>query len=143
MSGTFRQFDHTGDIGIEATAPNEAALYACCAAALFDILVGSGAIVERETRRLAISAPDREHLLVRWLSEILYLHAAEGWLFRDFEIRTAVEAGEFTLEAEAKGEIFDPARHLLRTEIKAVTHHQTVVAREASGAWRARVVLDI
>jgi SHS2 domain-containing protein len=143
VRGTFRQFDHTGDVGIDAEAPDEAALYACCAAALFDVLVESGSIVERETKRISISAPDRELLLVRWLGEILYLHSTGGWLFRDFDVRTEEGEKGFTIEAIARGEILDPSRHTLRTEIKAVTHHQAAVSRDAEGTWRARIVFDI
>lgn len=143
MRGRFRQFDHTGDVGVEAEAPDEASLYACCASALFDILVGAGPIEIRGSQRIEVSAEDRELLLVRWLKELLYLHEAGRWIFRDFEVETAPQGDGFRLAGKAGGEAFDPARHTLRTEIKAVTHHQIAVSRGPDGIWRARIVFDI
>jgi hypothetical protein len=37
------------------------------------------------------------------------------------------------------GEQFDPRRHLMLTELKAVTYHQLNLAR-AGGEWKARIV---
>ncbi len=144
MRGAYRQFDHTGDIGVEAEAPDEGSLYACCAAALFDIIAEPDAAHPSAERLIEITAPDREVLLVHWLRELLYLHDAERWIFRDFEVETggASDGGRW-LKGAARGDTFDPARHTIRTEIKAVTYHQASVRRDPDGTWRARLVLDI
>ncbi|MGZ3608142.1 MAG: archease [Syntrophales bacterium] len=40
------------------------------------------------------------------------------------------------------GEPFDPAKHTINTEIKAVTYHQAAV-KEAQGMWTGRVIFDV
>ncbi len=40
------------------------------------------------------------------------------------------------------GEQFDRRRHLMLTELKAVTYHQLNVER-ADSVWKARIVFDI
>ena len=44
--------------------------------------------------------------------------------------------------AELSGEPFDPARHEIHTEVKAVTYHLLKVAQEG-GLWTGRIVLDL
>lgn len=143
MRGTWRPVDHTGDVAIDAEAPTEEDLFACCAAALFEILaepIGPG---PRREARVSAEAADDEILLVRWLRELLYLHATERWIFAEFEVELGgEEGGARRLSAVARGEIFDPERHAIRTELKAVTYHQIGVRRDGD-LWRARVVFDI
>jgi SHS2 domain-containing protein len=141
---SYREIDHTGDIGIDAEAGDEASLYACCAGALFDILVGEAPVETREARKVHVEAPDSELLMVRWLRELLYLHTVERWLFRGFEVvLEGPEGGRRRLEATARGEKFDPDRHSIRTELKAVTYHQISIRRAPDGVWRARVIFDV
>jgi SHS2 domain-containing protein len=40
------------------------------------------------------------------------------------------------------GEQFDPRRHVMLTELKAVTYHQLNV-EGAEGGWKARIVFDV
>jgi len=144
MSGTFREFDHTGDIGIEAEAPDEVSLYATCARALFDIIAGRAPIETCGSLDIRVEAPDREMLMVRWLNELLYVHATERWIFREFDVAIGEKPdGGRWLEGMARGDRFDPARHALRTELKAVTYHQLSARRDEDGIWRARLVFDI
>ncbi|HXI03087.1 MAG TPA: archease [Candidatus Saccharimonadales bacterium] len=144
-AGRYRQIDHTGDIGIDAEAPDEASLFAVCARALFDILAGEDAPIEgRESLRIRVEAPDRQRLLVGWLRELLYLHETEGWLFRGFSPRIQSAAdGSITLLGTASGERIDPARHRIEREVKAVTYHQIAAERGPEGRWTARVIFDI
>ena len=77
--------------------------------------------------------------MVNWLSEILYLYDAEGWLFRDFEIDAL---SDHSLSARALGEKFNPETHQLKLLVKAVTYHQLLVEQTDAG-WRAQVYVDI
>jgi SHS2 domain-containing protein len=144
VTSSYWQIDHTGDIGIEAEAGDENGLFACCAEALFDILAEPISPAAPAERIVEVSAPDRETLLVRWLRELLYLHEVDRWIFNAFEVETARRPeGERRLRGVARGEIYDPARHLLRTELKAVTYHQIRFRKESEGLWRARVIFDV
>jgi SHS2 domain-containing protein len=143
MKGTWRPVDHTGDVAIDAEAPTEEDLFACCAAALFEILAEPLGPGPRREAHVSAEAPDDEVLMVRWLRELLYLHSTERWIFAEFEV--ALEGGEGAgrrLSGIARGEIFDPERHDIRTELKAVTYHQIRVGRDGD-LWRARVVFDV
>jgi SHS2 domain-containing protein len=78
-------------------------------------------------------------LLVRWLSELNYRHITEHRIFSKFEV---VTLSEQHLEADVRGEIFDPARHTIFTEIKAVTFHDLQVERDERG-WKAQIIFDL
>jgi SHS2 domain-containing protein len=92
-------------------------------------------------RELTVKAEgsDPQDLLVNWLSEILYLHDAEGWLFHEFNVQ---ELRDNTITATARGERFDRARHQAKLLVKAVTYHQLALEQTPQG-WGARVYVDI
>jgi SHS2 domain-containing protein len=136
----YRLLDHTGDIAILIGAPTLPGIYDAATRALFDVILDVRTVEPRE--RIAIrveGAVDAEDLLVRYLSELLYLHDTAGWLFRGAEV---VEVGAAALVAHALGEAFDPARHEIQREVKAVTYHQLLLSEDREG-WSARVVLDL
>ena len=82
-----------------------------------------------------------EDLLVRWLSEILFLQDTGGWLFCRYRLEKVDRRGRIA-RGVAWGEPVDRTRHLLRSEVKAVTYHQIRLVRGRS-AWRVRIVFDI
>jgi len=82
----FRILEHPADVGFEAFGSTREETFANAARALTYLIVDLEAIDPREEVSVQVQGPDPESLLVNWLSELLYLHDAEGWLFRDFEI---------------------------------------------------------
>ena len=142
QAASYSWFDHTADVGLEVIAPSLEALFETAARALFDLLAGPPArgagLVEVE-REIRVTGADTEELMVRWLSELLYLHDTEGLVFDRFDIS---EIRNDLLAGRAAGERHDPGRRRLRREIKAVTYHQLLVRREGHG-WKARVVFDV
>jgi SHS2 domain-containing protein len=84
-------------------------------------------------------AVDAEELLVRYLSELLFLHDARGWLFRGARVERITQT---EISAVALGEPFDPARHAIDRQVKAVTHHHLLLSQDRDG-WSARCVLDL
>ncbi len=48
----------------------------------------------------------------------------------------------YRLTASCRGEDYDPARHVLKTEIKAVTYHHAEV-RETPAGWRGVFIVDV
>ena len=69
----------------------------------------------------------------------MYLHDAEGWLFREFEIQRLDDP---SLEAVARGEKFVPTRHQAKLLVKAITYHQLALEETPQG-WRAQVFVDM
>ena len=136
----YREIEHTADLGLELEAPDLEAAFEQAAASMFDLMcdldtVGAG--VSR-TVRVTSRKDDLEDLLVRWLTELLYVFAAERLLLSQFEVRR-LEDG--ILEADVAGEQFDPTCHASKSEIKAVTYHDLAVD-QTDGGWLVRVIFD-
>jgi SHS2 domain-containing protein len=135
----FELFEHTADLGLRARAPDLDTLFADAAAALFAAIVDDpNAIEPRQRHDIRLEGAERDYLLFDWLKELLYRFDSGHWLFRRFEVR--VEAAGLT--AAAWGEPFDPARHALAHEVKAITYHGLRV-EPADGGWLAEVIVDI
>lgn len=134
----YRELEHTGDIGIEITAPTRAELFRRAALALAALLVEPSNVVCTGPRTIEISADDDIDLMHDLLTELLQLFAADGFIWRD---ATVEERGR-TVHAVLQGESFDPKRHTSRGEIKAVTYHQLTV-EEVANQWRARIIFDV
>jgi len=135
----FRLLEHPSDVGIEAFAPTLGEAFAAAGRGLMSIILDPAAVDPCEAREISLQASDVEQLLVRWLSEILYLYDGGGFASREFAVDRIGPAG---LHALVRGERFDPQRHSTRMDVKAVTYHQLAVRSGAEG-WVARVFLDI
>ncbi len=106
---------------------------------MFSLMVALDGVKERDTRQIAVEAPQRETLLVRWLTELLYFVDAEEMLFHRFEVQ---ELSDTRLRASAYGERIDRERHELHMGIKAVTRHMLEITKE-DGWLRATILFDI
>jgi SHS2 domain-containing protein len=103
------------------------------------VVAGTSKIESRHNRSIELQALDRENLMVRWLTEILYLYDAEKFLTADvkFEILT-----DTLLKANLLGESYNVSKHELKLDVKAITYHQLKV-EDHDGDWIARVFVDI
>ncbi len=125
----YRLIDHTADVGLLVRAPDPAVLFERAASAMFDMMFdletfGGGGDAETVT----VEAPDRETLLVAWLSEMLSRSMAAETVYGEFDV---TELSETTLSAKVRGESRDLDRHDFRTEVKAVTYHHLLVSEDA------------
>jgi len=143
----YELIDHTGDVGIIVRAGSLAALYEKAAAAMFDIILDLETVRPERPYEVGVEALDREDLMVRWLSELLFLYEARRVALSRFDVR---EVSDSRLAAKAWGEPFDPGRHIARTELKAVTYHEMLVSEDRSGpggmegaGWTARIIFDV
>jgi SHS2 domain-containing protein len=134
----YREFEHTGDLGIEVTAPTRSELFRRAALALAALLVEPSDVEWAKPRTIEITAGDDIDLMHDLLTELLQLFAADGFIWRD---ATVEEQGQ-TLHVMLQGESFDPSRHTSRGEIKAVTYHQLTV-ENVSNEWRTRIIFDV
>jgi SHS2 domain-containing protein len=140
------EIDHTGDVGIRVTAPTIEQLYERAAVGMFWVLTDVEAVRDREATTVAVTARDREAVMVKWLSELNFVHATDNRLFRRFDVELTAGAGEegdaLRLDATCHGESVDRSRHTLYTEIKAVTFHGMAV-EETSDGWTVQVIFDM
>jgi SHS2 domain-containing protein len=135
----YEHFEHTADLGLRVRAPDLDTLFAEAAEALTAAIVEDVSTVQPlEARDVWITGTDRAYLLVDWLKEWLVRFDAEHRLFSRFDVRVT-DAG---LEATAWGEPYDPDRHPLSHEVKAITYHGLRVEPE-DGGWLAEVIVDI
>jgi len=135
----YETFDHTADVGIRVFGRTLDEVFVNAAYALFDQWTDLRKVRKKISREISVQGADREDLLIRWLGELLFLGESRGYLFKGFSIR---RLDSTSLQAVARGEIFDPSRHRFKTEIKAVTYHQ-VELKEQDGRWQARVIFDV
>jgi SHS2 domain-containing protein len=136
----FETFDHTADLGLRIRAGDLNSLFAEAGLALGSILVEDPASV-RPTRRVEVTLPADavEYLMFDWLRAILYHFEVDRMLVARCEVSVSPTAG---LHAVLEGEPFDPSRHEMAHEVKAITYHDLRV-EEAGGGWLAEVIVDI
>jgi SHS2 domain-containing protein len=135
----YRILEHTADVGFEAFGSTREEVFANAARALVSLIVDLDTIEPRGEVPVQVRGTDPESVLVNWLSELLFLHDAEGWLFKDFEIR---KLQDDSLSALARGEKFQRSRHQAKLLVKAITYHQLLLKKIPEG-WRAQVYVDI
>jgi len=136
--GSFEFIDHTADAGIRVEAPTLEDLFETAGLAFTELVTSADSVDCRVERRFKLEEDDMETLLVSWLQELLYLLDTEDLVFARFQVRIH----DFSLEATAWGDVFDPNIHTMKTEIKAVTYHQLEVTKNDQG-WQAQVIFDI
>lgn len=131
-------FDHTADEGVEIHASNLQELFERAGWAMFALLADMALVNARQRQTVSVEASDREALLVRWLSELNFLHQTRHEVYARFEIR---EMCATRLVADVWGEPISPCHRVYR-EFKAVTFCGLEVREEAHG-WTARFLFDV
>ncbi|MBN1912511.1 MAG: archease [Pirellulales bacterium] len=135
----YETFDHTADLGIRVRAATLPELLSEAGRAFFSVMVGGLESVRPEQRiDLRIKGTEPENLFFDWLDELLYTFETQRVLLTRFE----VEQDASGVAAVAWGEPFDPSRHELDLEIKAVTYHGLKVQADKDG-WLAEVIVDL
>ncbi|MGH7597121.1 MAG: archease [bacterium] len=139
MKPSFEPIEHTADVGYRLWAPSLSELFAVAGRALFDAITELDSIQPQFEQKIEAEAGDVEALLVAWLSELNYRCITELELYGEFVIE---EISPTAMRATVKGEKIDPARHVIQTEIKAVTYHELYV-RQTENGWEAQVIFDV
>jgi SHS2 domain-containing protein len=134
--------DVTSDLTFVARGGTPEAVFRGAAEALLAATVESSASVQdRVTRSVALADTGLDLLLARFLNELIFLRDAEGLLLRAGRLALARD-DELRLDADLRGELFDPSRHRPASDVKAVTMHGLRFVRAGSG-WEAQVTLDV
>jgi SHS2 domain-containing protein len=131
----FREHAHTADWELEVWAPDLPSLLEQAARGMYAL---SGMQLQKEKRQVStmtLQAEDAEGLLVRFLSELLWLEQEHGLGFDGFNLRVD---DHYNLHAELNGSSVDS----LDKEIKAVTYHNLAVEATPHGL-RVNIVFDV
>lgn len=134
-----RMLPHTADMGIEAWAPQPEELFVAAAQGLREMLFGRAKIAGQEQHRVRLEADNPAELLVSWLNEILYSFEVHKLAPAAFHI-DSLQGG--CLQATILGEAFDPERHPMQRQVKAVTYHQLILEQRQDN-WYAKVYVDL
>jgi SHS2 domain-containing protein len=137
----YKLFDHTADIGVEIFGRTKKELFANAAKALFDLMIENkvGEVSEKQNKKITIEGADVADLLINFLRELLYLFNGENRVINHCEI---LDCGNKKITAKLTGEFYNKAKHLIKTEIKAVTYSGLKVEKHKSG-WKARIIFDV
>ena len=136
---SYEIIDHTADLGIIIKGGNIKELFVNAANAMTDLMVKADIREKEAKRKLIVEGEDLPDLMVRWLSEILYLFNGEHILV------SAIEIGSISstrLQSTLRVVSLNKGHHEILREIKAVTYHQIAVEETPHG-WEARVIFDI
>ena len=134
-----RTLEHTADIGIECRADSLPELMAGLGEALVELVCPPDRVRPVQQVELRVQAEDLEALAVDFLSRLLARLQVDHFMVHSLQVR---QAGELALEGVLSGEPYDPGRHEIGEEIKAVTYHQVHVSCRG-GEWLGRVFLDL
>jgi SHS2 domain-containing protein len=126
-------------MGIEATGPDLKSAFRQAALGLISIIVDPASVDPRVQKAVIVQGTDSENLLVKWLSEILYLYDGEDFVTSAITIRKLAAT---ELEAVLAGEAVDENKHRLKMDVKAITYHQLKVEERQDGCV-VSVFLDI
>jgi len=113
------------------------------ALALFETMTDTGKVAKTLQEEVEVSGLDTLGLLYSWLERLLVMFETSGNLYSSFKVLEIqrTENGH-RLRARVWGEPFNPAVHVQKTEVKAVTYHQMEIVEE-NGMVVARFILDL
>ena len=135
----YRLFNHTADLGMRVNGVSQKKLFENAGKALIEQLVDIKQRSGGEILPISLSAADFADLMVKWLSEILYLFNGENLVVEDISV---ANVRENHINSTLTVAPFNTDKHDLIREIKAVTYHQIEVKKK-NNLWTARVIFDL
>ena len=135
-------FSHTGDVGVKVRAPTLDRLFADSALALTDTVTDRQLIAASNSAAVELRSPAVDLLLVDWLNDLIYRLDTAGLVVARVQVAVTEEAGAWTVRGTVEGDHLEPARHPIKTLVKAATYHALEVVR-AGDEWEATFVLDV
>ncbi len=138
MSG-FEIIEHTADVGIRAWGDSIDEAFENAAVGMFSIIGDVSRVKSIGELEVRVENEEFEGLLVDWLSELLYTFDTDKLFLGKFGVKIE-RNGVLRLTGRAYGERYDPEKHGMGTEIKAVTYHMVEVNLERN---EIKVLFDI
>jgi len=137
----YKFFDHTADIGVEVTGRTRKELFVNAAEALCDVMIENktGEKSAKQIKKITVEGADIADLLINFLRELLYLFNGEKFITVHCEM---IKFSNKVLQVRLTGESFNSKKHLMKTEIKAVTYSGLTVEK-VKASWRARIIFDV
>lgn len=135
----FELFEHTADLGLRVRAADLNELFADAGRALFSVIAANlDSVRTVHELHFQLDGTRRDDLLFDWLAELLFTFDTRRVLLSEFDVNVQDRG----LTGTARGEPFDPNRHELDMEVKAITYHGLKVEPDGDG-WLAEVIVDL
>src|SRR5512147_716546 len=115
---SFEVLEHTSDVGVRVYGVSFAELLKNAALALMSLIADRESVRPDEEVAFEAEAETGEELLIKMLSEILYLHEVRKMVFADADLELT---DGYKLRGRLRGEKTDVSRHELLQDIKAAT----------------------
>lgn len=138
----YRFLKHTADAKFQAFGKNLEEAFSNAATAMFEVIIKTGKIEKKITKKIEVKAKDKESLLYKWLEEMLFLLDTEFFMLNSVQkIRIKKEKETYILQAEILGDTFKE-KYERHGAVKAVTYNEMFV-KEGKRKATVQVVLDI
>ncbi|MBU0507925.1 archease [bacterium] len=128
---TYTVEDHSSDLMIRARGRDYLEALANASTALVMESVTAEEPSEAEERHILINGDSDDQRTIAFLNEILYLIFGCHWVpWRVRHLTLCKQKGCRSLEAVVVGEPLNPARHVFRHDVKAVTYHDFAIRQD-------------
>ncbi len=145
MTANFEYYDHTADLGVIGHGDTFEQALEAVFLALFARMADIETVDSTQQQLIEVVDPDAEldELVVNVLSSFLSLFDTDGFLGRSATVSTTVECDRIVgLRVSFSGEPYQPAKHSIKTHIKAVTYHDLRIWQDDAG-WHIRILFDV
>jgi SHS2 domain-containing protein len=141
----YAYIEHVSDIGIRAAGADLLSAFESGVEAMLNVMFDLTTIGEAEGVAIRAEAFEIDLLFVEVLNEVLSLQGVEGLALRRLEAKDVSGPGDkgYSFSGTAFGERFDPARHVVRTEVKGATYSGLRYVRGEAGEHIFECVLDV
>jgi len=136
---SYEILDHTADLCIRVTGRDFKDFLRNASLAMMDQITDRDKVEPSVKETIEVTGETNEEILVRLLSEILYLHETSKLVFNDIRVEVS---NEHKVAAELRGEGYDPGKHELTYDIKAVTYHGLKVEM-VNDKFTAEIIFDV
>jgi SHS2 domain-containing protein len=130
----------SADFVFEAYGLNANELFANCALGCFYAMTDPTTIDTVKSYELEIKGETIEELLYNYMAELIFIKDSEKVFLSQFDV--AITSDNTALKAVVRGESIDYNKHVIKTDVKAVTYHDLHVRVDREG-YSARMILDL
>jgi len=130
----------SADFVFDAYADTLENLFIACATACFTAMTDPRLVEPKLKYDISVSGENLNELLYNYIAELIYLKDTEKIFLSSFEVR--ISEDRQSLYSVVKGEAIDYNKHVIKTDVKAVTYHALEIKKH-DGGFMTRMVLDL
>jgi SHS2 domain-containing protein len=136
--------DHTADVKVRSWGRTLEEAFSSTALSLISTITPDlNKISKNVEKKIEITSEDNYSLCIDFLTEFLYLFDVEELVFSEIDVTSIKKIKDmYKLDAILKGEKFDPMKHEIGTEVKAITYSFMTIV-EKKNKVEITIVFDI